>query len=94
MIPEGKLHRVHLHFRRKVAGNVAEVQWHPSQKVRWNDDGSIEFHVRVDGLGEITWWILGYGDEVEVVAPVELRRRIAAVAAKVARKHQAKRKGR
>ncbi len=94
MIPEGKLYRVHLHFQKKVAGNVAEVQWHPSQRVQWNDDGSIEFHVRVDGLGEIAWWVLGYGDEVEVVAPAELRRRIAAVAAKVARKHQPKRKGR
>ena len=87
MIPEGKLYDVHLHFEPKVAGNVAEVHWHRSQRVEWNDDGSMEFHVRVDGLGEITWWVLGYGDQVEVVGPAPLRRRVAAVAKAVAQRH-------
>ncbi len=88
MIPEGKLYDVHLHFDRMVAGNVAEVQWHGSQSVEWNDDGSIEFRVAVDGLREITWWILGYGDQVEVLAPASLRRQVAKVAANVAERHQ------
>ena len=90
MIPEGKLYDVHLRFEKMVAGNVAEVHWHASQRVQWNDDGSIDFRVRVDGLGEITWWILGYGDRVEVIAPTSLRRRIAAVAANVGEKHRAR----
>jgi len=80
MIPEGRRHDVHLHFEPKVAGNVAEVCWHHSQQVEWNDDGSAEFRVTVDGLGEITWWILGYGDQVEVIAPPALRKRVAKVA--------------
>ena len=92
MIPEGKLYDVHLHFERKVAGNVAEVQWHHSQRVEWNDDGSIDYFVHVDGLSEITWWILGYGNQVEVVAPPPLRRSVAAVAREVLRKY--KREGR
>jgi proteasome accessory factor B len=87
MIPEGRVHDVHLHFDAKVAGNVAEVQWHHSQHVDWNDDGSIEFRVRVDGLGEITWWVLGYGDQVEVVAPPELRGRVAQTAAAMLARH-------
>jgi len=87
MIPEGRLYKVHLHFEPLVAGNVAEVRWHDSQRVEWNDDGSIEFHVTVDGLGEIAWWILGYGDQVEVIAPAALRKRIAAAAGKMAARH-------
>jgi len=87
MIPEGRMYQIHLHFEPKVAGNVAEVQWHPSQRVEWNDDGSVEFHVAVDGLGEITWWVLGYGDQVQVIAPAELRKRITQTAAAVLRKH-------
>jgi len=35
---------------------------------------------RVDGVGEISWWILGYGDQVEVLAPAALRKRIAKTA--------------
>ena len=88
MIPEGKLHDVHLHFERKVAGNVAEVRWHHSQRVEWNDDGSMDFRVRVDGLREITWWILGYGKEVEVIAPRSLRKAVADVAEKVLAKYR------
>lgn len=78
MIPEGKVHNVHVHFEPKVAGNVAEVNWHRTQRVEWNDDGSIEFHVNVDGLGEIAWWILGYGDQAEVISPAVLRKRLLA----------------
>jgi len=88
MIPEGKLYDVHLRFSPKVAGNVAEVQWHHSQRVEWNKDGSAEFFVRVDGLGEITWWALGYGDQVEVVSPPAMRRRIAQVAGRLAKMYR------
>ena len=87
MIPEGRLYDVHLHFERKVAGNIAEVRWHKSQRVEWRDNGSLDFYARVDGLGEITWWVLGYGDQVEVLAPARLRRRVADVASVVLKKH-------
>ena len=87
MIPEGTLYDVHLRFEPRTAGNVAEVKWHESQVVEWNDDGSIEFKVTVDGLGEIAWWILGYGDQVEVISPPALRRKIAQTARAVLKKH-------
>lgn len=87
MIPEGRMYDIHLHFDKKVAGNVAEVQWHSSQRVQWNDDGSIEFHVSVDGLGEISWWIFGYGDQVEVVSPPQLRQRVGQAARRTAERH-------
>ncbi|MHC4562555.1 MAG: helix-turn-helix transcriptional regulator [Planctomycetota bacterium] len=80
MIPEGKLWGVHVRFEPKVAGNVAEVRWHRNQRVEWNDDGSMDFHVTVDGLGEISWWLLGYGDQVTVIAPSQLRQRVATAA--------------
>jgi len=88
MIPEGKLYKVHLHFEPKVAGNVAEVSWHPTQRIEWNTDRSIEYHATVDGLGEIGWWILGYGDQVEVVAPKKLRARIRKTAQAMVEKNR------
>jgi predicted DNA-binding transcriptional regulator YafY len=88
MIPEGKLHDVQLRFANKVAGNVAEVQWHKSQRMQWNPDGTMDFFARVDGLGEISWWILGYGDQVEVISPNELRRTLAGVATSMLQKYQ------
>jgi len=83
MIPEGKIYHVKLQFAPKVANNVAEVQWHATQKTKFNEDGSLIAEFRVDGLGEISWWILGYGDQVEVLAPMELREKIASTALKM-----------
>ena len=76
MIPEGKIYNITLKFSKKVAHNVAEVRWHSTQKVDYQSDGSVIMEFRVDGLGEITWWILGYGDQVQVLAPNTLRTRI------------------
>jgi proteasome accessory factor B len=80
MIPEGRIYNIKLRFLPKVANNVAEVQWHSTQKVIRNSDGSATVEFRVDGLGEITWWILGYGDQVQVLAPKTLRKRISQIA--------------
>ncbi len=83
MIPEGRMYRVELKFGRKVARNVAEVQWHRSQKTCFNSDGTLTVQFHVDGLGEIGWWVLGYGDQVEVVAPAALRKKIAKTAGRM-----------
>jgi len=76
MIPEGRIYNIKLRFLPKVAENVTEVQWHSTQKVQRNSDGSATIEFRVDGLGEITWWVLGYGDQVQVLAPKALRQRV------------------
>ena len=80
MIPEGRLNNVKLKFLPEVAYSVAEVQWHSTQTVTFEDDGSAIAEFRVDGLNEIIWWILGYGDKVQVLAPQVLRERIAEIA--------------
>lgn len=80
MIREGKICHVKLKFSKKVAKNVSEVYWHTSQQSHFNSDGTLTMEFRVDGLGEISWWILGYGDQVEVLGPAELRKRVAKVA--------------
>ncbi len=80
LIPEGRIHNVRLRFLPKVATNVSEVRWHSTQKVTHNPDSSVTIDFRVDGLGEISWWILGYGDQVQVLAPPALRQRIIRMA--------------
>jgi len=60
-------------FERLVARNVAEVEWHKTQRCEPRDDGRMDFVVTVSGLNEISWWILGYGDQAEVLQPQALR---------------------
>jgi proteasome accessory factor B len=76
MMPEGKIYNIKLRFLPMVANNVAEVQWHSTQKVTHSSDGSATIEFRVDGLREITWWILGYGDQVQVLAPKALQNKV------------------
>jgi proteasome accessory factor B len=63
-----------------AAARARESHWHPSQREQVNADGTVDLTFEVGGLREITPWILGWGGAVEVLAPVELRRRVAAAA--------------
>jgi predicted DNA-binding transcriptional regulator YafY len=82
--PENKIYNVKLRFTAIVAFDVAAVQWHRTQKVTFEDDGSVILEFRVDGLNEIIWWILSYGDRVQVLAPKILREKITEIAQHVA----------
>jgi predicted DNA-binding transcriptional regulator YafY len=78
LIPEpGPDREIVIRFEALVAGNVAEVLWHKTQRLTWLDDGRLEFRATVSGIREISWWILGYGDQAEVVEPADLRELIA-----------------
>ena len=80
MIRGEKSYEVDLKFSPLVGPNVAEVAWHPTQRIRWDDDGAVHFTATVDGLDEIVWWVLGYGPHAEVLRPKALRDRIRATA--------------
>lgn len=76
LIPEGRLYHIKLRFSPLVAHNISEIQWHSTQSAQWNDDGSVTLSFRIDGLEEISWWILGYGDQVQVLEPASLRKKV------------------
>ena len=85
MIPEpGPDSDVLVRFSPLVAQNVAEVNWHKTQRLVSHDDGSLDFHATVSGLNEISWWILGYGDQAEAIEPPALRQLVAKRAKRMA----------
>jgi len=88
MIPEGRIYNIKLKFTPKVAHNVGEVNWHSTQKTEYKNDGSAIMEFRVDGLDEIMWWILGYGDQVQVLTPKVLRTRIVEIAQNMIKTHE------
>ena len=66
-----------LRFSPKVAARVQEATWHPTQRVAQDEDGSLTWRATVAGTIEIRLWILSWGDDVEVLAPPELRKDVA-----------------
>jgi proteasome accessory factor B len=67
-------------FRGVAARLVAERSWHPSQKIKPQVKHA-ELTMRVGLSPDLVQWILGWGGEAEVLAPAELRQRVARAAA-------------
>ena len=66
-----------LRFSAAVASRVREARWHPSEQVEEEADGSLRWRATVAGTIEIRIWILSWGEDVEVLAPPELRDEVA-----------------
>lgn len=76
--------QVHLRFSAEGASRVRESVWHHSQRLEELPDGGCDLYVTIGGIREIMPWVLGWGAEVEVVAPPELRAEVAAHGARMA----------
>ena len=56
----------------------------------WNDDQSITFRCKVDGLEEIVWWVLSMGPHCTVKKPKELIGKMKTLTAGMAAKYSAR----
>ena len=81
---------VRLRFAPNVANRVLEATWHPTQTVATEPDGSLVWRATVSGTIEIRLWILQWGSDVEVVAPIELREDVAATLGRAAERYAAR----
>ena len=88
MIRGAKSYDVELVFDAEFAENIADTNWHKTQKIEWQDDGSIRFQCKVDGLDEIQWWILARGQHCRVVKPAELAQRVKTMALQTAGQYE------
>ena len=67
---------------------IREQVWHPDQKVRELEDGSLELEIPVADFREIKLKILSFGADVEVIRPESLRREVAAEIQKMKKIYQ------
>lgn len=74
---------VKIRFTAKVADRVRERIWHDTQALSDLPAGGIELTMKLGALPEVESWILSWGADAEVLAPVELRKSIRATIAKL-----------
>ena len=65
--------RVEILFTANHARWVGECIWHPSQKMQYQLDGSLLMSLEVADTLELKRWILGFGQDAEVLEPRDLR---------------------
>lgn len=62
-----------LRFHPRVARRVKETRWHRSEEISDQADGSLLWRAQIAEPQEMLPWIRGWGGDVEVLEPKELR---------------------
>ena len=71
-----RLHWASLHFSPEAAQWVQHEQWHPQQQATPHDDGSLTLRLPYGDSTELVMDILRHGDQVRVLAPAALVKRV------------------
>jgi predicted DNA-binding transcriptional regulator YafY len=85
----GKEIEARIRFQPSAAPFVAERQWHESQELSTERDGSIVLTLRVADTIELRRWILSFGASAEVLDPPALRDEIRGEAQRMVEGSQA-----
>ncbi|MBM7845828.1 helix-turn-helix transcriptional regulator [Herpetosiphon giganteus] len=88
IMDEGNTVTVRLRFSTLVARRVKESTWHRSQEVIDLPDGGCELSMKLAGTREMRSWVLGWGADVEVLAPADLRAEVAEHAQRMVQQYQ------
>jgi proteasome accessory factor B len=64
--------KIRVEFRGWAATSVREVQWHPSQSIANDSNGSVVATFELGNTVEFKRWVLGFGRHARVLAPKAL----------------------
>jgi predicted DNA-binding transcriptional regulator YafY len=65
---------VKVRFGAEISHLIRERTWHPSQKLKEEDDGSLTLTFAASGEKEILAWLYSYLPHVQVLEPESLRK--------------------
>lgn len=74
---------------REAIRRLQESVWHPEQKIAAQEDGSIIWQAPIAEWQEMLPWIRGWGSNVEVLEPAELREELVKEATRLTRIYRA-----
>lgn len=85
--PEGDSIRLEVLFDAASARHLAETKLSDDQRLEPQPDGRVKVTATVPDTHQLRWWLLGFGDRVEVVGPEALRTEFARVASRLAERY-------
>ena len=64
-------------FSSEAGNHLYETPLSEDQRVVEEEDGRLKVSATIQQNHQLIWWLLGFGADVEVIAPVDLRRQVA-----------------
>ncbi len=86
----GDAFRLEALFTEEAAFHLRERPLAPDQALERHPDGRVRLTATVQDTQQLRWWLLGFGDQVEVLAPAPLRAHLAGIARRMARAYDAR----
>ena len=71
---QNEIIKVELLFSKEVAEDAQNYNFHPTQKVRVNDDGTVYVKFKASGDLEILWHLFRWGNGVKILSPKSLKK--------------------
>ena len=71
---QNEIIKVELLFSEEVAEDAQNYSFHPTQKVRINDDGTVYVKFKASGDLEILWHLFRWGNGVKILSPKSLKK--------------------
>lgn len=69
----GEIYDVKLKFKQEAAEDVFNYNFHPTQKIKQQADGSVVVTFKASGEKHIMWNLFKWGSSVEILAPADLK---------------------
>ncbi|TXT26557.1 MAG: transcriptional regulator-like protein [Gallionellaceae bacterium] len=66
-------------FTAPAAEHLRETPLSPDQRIEPDQAGWVRVEATVPGTAQLRWWLLGFGDQVEVLDPATLREEFVAI---------------
>lgn len=84
---DGKKVKLEAIFTREAAEHLYETPLSEDQALRPQDKNHTKLIATVANTPQLMWWLLGFGDAVEVLAPAKLRASMASMALNMSRNY-------
>lgn len=84
---DGKKIKLEALFTRDAAAHLYETPLSADQVLRPQNKGYTKLIATVANTPQLMWWLLGFGDAVEVLAPAKLRSAVASNALAMSRRY-------
>jgi predicted DNA-binding transcriptional regulator YafY len=69
----GEILDVKLLFNKELAEEASKYNFHPTQKGKWNEDGTYTVNFKASGSKEIIWHVFKWGAGCQLLSPKSLQ---------------------